>query len=98
MWKLGDQCAGRSDPVGSFNAPTTSDYEFSEQAIHHEIEWFFATTFKDVGTSPFRVLWFAGDTQAKRRIASSRLPTKRVSVIRHLNVIRHQAADVQIER
>jgi len=38
----------------SFTAPATSDYELSKQAIHHEIEWFFATTFKGSGTSPDR--------------------------------------------
>lgn len=40
--------------VGSFTASATSDYELSEQATHHAIEWFFATTFKGIGTSPYR--------------------------------------------
>jgi len=35
----------------SFTAPATSDYELSKQAIHHEIEWFLATTFKGSETS-----------------------------------------------
>jgi hypothetical protein len=38
----------------SFTAPATSDYELSEQAIHHEIGWFFVTTFRSIGTSPHR--------------------------------------------
>ena len=40
--------------VGSLTSFTTSDYELSEQEIHHEIEWFFTTTFKCTGTSPYR--------------------------------------------
>ena len=40
--------------VGAFTAPVISDYELSEQAMHPEIEWFFATTFKCIGTSPYR--------------------------------------------
>ena len=32
-----------------------SDYELLAQAMHHEIEWFFATTFRSIGTSPYRV-------------------------------------------
>ena len=38
----------------SFTALATSDYEPSKRATHHEIEWFFATTFKSVATSPDR--------------------------------------------
>jgi hypothetical protein len=38
----------------SFTAPAASDYELSKQAIHHEIEWFLATTFKGSETSHYR--------------------------------------------
>src|SRR5262249_55027311 len=37
-----------------FTVPATSDYQLSEQAIHHEIEWFFVTTFNSIGISPYR--------------------------------------------
>lgn len=40
--------------TNSFTTPVISDYELSKRATHHEIEWFFATTFKSIGTSPYR--------------------------------------------
>src|SRR5258708_815898 len=42
-----------------FTAAVTSDYEPSKQAQHHEIEWFFATTFMRISTFPYRVTRFA---------------------------------------
>jgi len=38
----------------SFTALATSEYGLSKQAIHHEIEWFFITTFKSIETYPYR--------------------------------------------
>jgi hypothetical protein len=34
--------------------PTQTNYELLEQERHHEIECFFNTTFKSIGTSPYR--------------------------------------------
>ena len=45
--------------VSSFTSSETSDYEPSEQEIHHEIEWFLDTTFESIGTSPYRGARFA---------------------------------------
>src|SRR5262249_52231193 len=40
--------------ASSFTAPVTPDYGLSKRAIHHEIEWFLATTFKGSETSHYR--------------------------------------------
>src|SRR5215471_1852708 len=67
---LGHQIARRRL---QFTPSPVSDYESSQQEIHHEIECFFATTFKSVATSPYRVLSFpyAGPLPTSKMISSS---------------------------